>query len=70
MTTAEIYAAAIAKLAATGEEDDVLFSRISDADASTLAWKAQTDAKFRADVLAANSRSGMVDTFVLSAANA
>lgn len=70
MTTAETYAAAIKKLAETGEEDEVLFTRISDADASTLAWKASTNPEFRADVLKANERSGMVDTFILAAAKA
>ena len=70
MTTVETYAAAVTKLAETGEEDAILFERISDADASTLAWKAQTNPQFRDAVLKAQERSGMVDTFVLSAAQA
>ena len=64
------YEAAIFDLAATGNEADILFARLSDADASTLAWKASTNAAFRDAVLKAQDRSGMVDTFVLSAAQA
>ena len=70
MTTAEIYAAVVTKLGATGTEDAILFERVSDADASTLAWMAQTNPKFRADVINAQARSGMVDTFVVAAATA
>ena len=64
------YANAVYALAETGVEHDILFTRISDADASTLAWMAGTNPKFRAAVLKANAVSGLIDTLVLSAAKA
>jgi len=66
--SAAIYAAAVHKLADTGEEGDALFVRISDDVCMALARLIRSDPTFRAAVAHPNC-SGMVDTYLLSVAS-
>lgn len=67
MINATDYISAIQALADSGIERDILFSAISDDVAFEVANLAKNDATFRASVIKANERSGLVDTYVVSA---
>jgi len=61
------YIAAIINLAATGNMNDALFTRLSDVDCGVIIAAVKADGALRVATLHPNC-AGMVDTVILSAA--
>jgi hypothetical protein len=69
MFSALKYVEAVIKLAATGETDEALFSRVPDAECDRIAKAIRFDANVRAAFQHPNC-AGMVDTYLLTVASA